>query len=45
MTELIRLARVLRCTGTDPRQRFVHRLRVGFGVATLILTLSFLFHV
>jgi len=43
MTEIFRLARALRCTGTDPRQRFTHRLRVGLGVAALILTLSILF--
>lgn len=33
MTELLGLARALRCTGTDPHQRFVHRVAVGLGVA------------
>ena len=44
MTEFRRLARALRCTGTDPQKRFVHRVAVGLAVAALILTLSILFH-
>ena len=44
MTEFRRLARVLRCTDTDPRHRFTHRLRVGLAIAALILALSILFH-
>ena len=44
MTELFRLARALRCTDTDPRQRFAHRVAVGLAIAALILVLSFLFH-
>ena len=42
MTELLRLARALRTECEDPRERFVHRLRVGLAVAALILILSFL---
>jgi len=37
MRELLRLARQLRCDSPDPREAFVHRLRIGSVVALLIL--------
>ncbi len=37
MRELLRLARQLRCDSPDPRETFVHRLRVGTMVAVFIL--------
>jgi len=37
MRELLRLARQLRCDTADPREAFVHRLRIGTVVALLIL--------
>ncbi len=37
MRELLRLARQLRCDSPDPREAFIHRLRIGTGVALLIL--------
>jgi hypothetical protein len=42
MSELLRLARALRCDPTDPRLALAHRLRVGLVVAALILVLSLL---
>ena len=42
MNELLRLARSLRCDPVDPRQAFIHRLRIGIAVAALILILSLL---
>ncbi|SIS75251.1 hypothetical protein [Phaeovulum vinaykumarii] len=42
MHELLRLARALRCDPADARQAFVHRLRIGLAVASLILILSLL---
>ena len=40
MSELLRLARSIRCLSADPRQAFIHRLRIGLAVAALILILS-----
>ena len=40
MSELLRLARSLRCVPVDARQTFIHRLRIGLAVAALILILS-----
>ncbi|MET3791763.1 hypothetical protein ABID37_001971 [Aquamicrobium terrae] len=37
MRELLRLARQFRRDSPDPRETFVHRLRVGTVVAFLIL--------
>ena len=42
MTELVRVLRGLRRLTDDPRQVFVHRLRIGLMVAALILILSLL---
>jgi hypothetical protein len=42
MNELLRLARSLRCEPADPRRVFIHRLRIGLVVATLILIVSLL---
>lgn len=42
MSDLLRLARVIRMTPTDPTRIFAHRLRIGLAVAALILTLSLL---
>lgn len=42
MTELTRVLRGLRRLTDDPRQMFVHRLRIGLAVAALILILSLL---
>jgi len=42
MTELVRVLRGLRRLTDDPRQVFVHRLRIGLMVAALILVLSYL---
>ncbi|MEI4197349.1 hypothetical protein [Roseovarius sp. E0-M6] len=42
MTELVRVLRGLRRLTDDPREMFVHRLRIGLMVAALILILSFL---
>jgi hypothetical protein len=40
MSDLLRLARSLRCDATDPRLTYSHRLRVGLAIAALILLLS-----
>ncbi len=42
MTELVRVLRSLRRATDDPRAAFMHRLRVGFAIAALILFLSLL---
>ncbi len=42
MTELVRVLRGLRRLTDDPRDAFIHRLRIGLAVAALILILSFL---
>jgi len=42
MTELTRVLRGLRRLTDDPRQMFIHRLRIGLMVAALILILSLL---
>ncbi len=40
MTEFLRLIRRLRRDLTHPCPDFIHRLRIGLGVAALILFLS-----
>ena len=40
MRELLRLARQLRCDSPDPRETFVHSLRIGTVVALLILIVA-----
>jgi hypothetical protein len=42
MHEFLRFARQLRCDTTNPPEAFAHRLRIGVGVAALILLLSLL---
>ncbi len=42
MRELLRLARQLRCDSPDPREAFIHRLRIGTLVALLILIIFLL---
>lgn len=42
MRELLRLAARLRCDAADPCRTFRHRLRVGLGIAALILLISLL---
>lgn len=42
MTELVRVLRGLRRLTDDPREMFVHRLRIGLMVAALILMFSLL---
>ena len=36
MSDLLRLARSLRCDATDPQRTYSHRLRVGFAIAALV---------
>ena len=42
MHELLRLARAFRCEPVDPRRAFIHRLRIGLVIATVILIVSLL---
>jgi hypothetical protein len=42
MTDLLRLARAIRCDPANAWQAFAHRIRIGLAIAALILALSFL---